>query len=72
MLSSRRIAQLGLSAASLTLVTSVTILIAGSAQPEKAPASVTPTVPSAHVAPIAVTSFNGVQTDQSQRLTLAK
>jgi len=41
MLSPRRSAQLGLSAASLTLVTSVAILIAGSSDPNKAPANVT-------------------------------
>jgi hypothetical protein len=72
MLSPRRSAQLGLSAASLTLVTCITILIAGSSDPSKAPADISPSVSTAHAMPLASSQFVSSQSDQSQHVALAK
>jgi hypothetical protein len=68
MMSARRTAQLGLGAACLTLVTSITVLVAGSVEPSNT-GSVTPSVSSSHVTPLAsgqLASF------QSGRLSNAK
>jgi hypothetical protein len=72
MLSPRRSAQLGLSAASLTLVTSIAILIAGSSDPAKAPADVNSVSSSAQVAPLASGTIVPSQPDQAQHFALAK
>jgi hypothetical protein len=72
MLSARHTAQLGLSAASLTLVTSIAILITGSSNPAKAPANVPSVSASAHVAPLASGQFSSATSDQSQHVALAK
>ena len=61
MLSPRRVAQLGLSAACLALVTSVTVLIAGASDMDSN--SNAPLVVSPHAAPpLADSQINGMQT----------
>ena len=72
MLSPRRSAQLGLSAASLALVTSITILIAGSSDPSKAPANISSVVPAGQVAPLANSPIASIQSDDHVSLASDK
>ena len=71
MLSPRRSAQLGLSAACLLLVACVTILVAGAAQPPKAPPQQQAVENGAHVTPLA-TGQLGSAMPINQSVTLAK
>jgi hypothetical protein len=72
MLSARHSAQLGLSAASLTLVTSIAILIAGSSDPAKAPANVPHVATSSQVTPLGSSQLMTTASDQSQHVAIAK
>ncbi len=72
MLSPRHSAQLGLSAASITLVASITILIVGSSDPSKAPANVLSDSPTSHVTPLADGQLVSMQSAPDQHLTMGK
>ncbi len=70
MMSARRTAQLGLGAACLTLVASVTVLIAGSVDgPDDHAATPSASASTTHVAPLASSQLESFQTD---RLATAK
>jgi hypothetical protein len=70
MLSPRRIAQLGLSAACLTLVTSITVLVAGASDRKTSaqPATDGP----AQVTPLATGQLDSMQSNLSQPIASAK
>jgi len=71
MLSPRRCAQLGLSAASLTLVTSITVLVAGAAESSRI--NNRPVVDIAsHVTPLASGQIQSIQSDTPQATASSK
>ena len=73
MLSQRLNAQLGLTAACLTLVTSVTILVAGaSSSSNSSSAAASPVSSAPHVTPLADGQFTTATADPAQRLSMAK
>jgi hypothetical protein len=72
MLSPRRSAQLGLGAACLTLVTSITVLIAGSSDPNQSQKTAPEIAPPPHVAPLATGELESLQGDLNQPLASAK
>jgi hypothetical protein len=72
MLSPRRSAQLGLSAASLMLVTSVTVLIAGASDSGSKPSNPSSRSDSAQVTPLASGQFGPLQSDLNSRSANSK
>jgi hypothetical protein len=72
MLSPRRSAQLGLGAACLTLVTSITVLVAGSSDPNQNESPAKENTQTRHVAPLATGQLESLQADLNQPLASAK
>lgn len=68
MLSPRRSAQLGLSAASLMLVTTVTVLIAGASDSGQKPAAAASVNHSSHITPLASGQVGSLPSDLTQQL----